>query len=171
MPDNFERRGPKSLSGLVAKVTGPILKKRGFAEARIVTEWADIVGAEFARQCQPDKLVLGRAGKSGRAEPGVLHIRVPGALAVELQHRGPEIIDRVNGYFGYRAVERLNFVQSPLPRPAKRRRKRAPSPDAAAAIDQTVADVADPEMREVLRSFGRGVHGKHETAKGPKRGA
>ena len=40
------------------------------------------------------------------------------ARALDIEYRGHEIIERINRYFGYRAVETLKIVQAPLTRKA-----------------------------------------------------
>lgn len=153
--DTPPRRGLRPLADTVARVTGPLLRKRGFAEARIVTEWREIVGAALAEGSAPEKLTVGRAGG------GTLDIRVEGALALEMQHLQPQIIERVNGYFGYKAVDRIRLRQGPLPRRAARRRSPpTPSADAVARIEATVADVDDAALRAALDRLGRALYAR-----------
>ena len=38
-----------------------------------------------------------------------------GSKAVEIQYRGTQILERINAYFGYRAVSELRVLQAPLP--------------------------------------------------------
>ena len=85
-----------------------------------------------------------RAAPGGRG--GTLHVRVgSGALALELQHLEPVVIERINTYFGYRAVERLKLVHGPLPAPRgrapRRRRRRRPRDEARA--EALVAGIED----------------------------
>ena len=46
---------------------------------------------------------------------GVLKLRAAPGAALELQHRAPLIIERINLFFGRAAVTRLALVQGPLP--------------------------------------------------------
>lgn len=84
------------------------MKKRGFAEVRVATRWPEIVGENLAGQTLPEKLSRGRDG-------GTLTLRVSGAAALELTYLTPQLIERINTYFGFRAVARLHFVQGPIP--------------------------------------------------------
>ena len=154
------RRGLRPLADTVARVTGPLLRKRGFAEARIVTEWREIVGAALAQGCAPEKLTVARNGGGG-----TLDIRVEGALALELQHLQPQIIERVNGYFGYEAVDRIRLRQGPLPqRPVRRRPLPPPSAAAVEQVEATVATVEDPDLRAALDRLGRAIHARRPAA-------
>jgi len=140
-----------------------MLKRRGLAGGRIVAEWPQIVGAALAACSCPEKLSPARGENEG-----VLRIRVDGPLAVELQHLEPQIIERINGYFGYRAVGRLAMVRGPLPKPppAPPRREPTPNPEAARAAAQHFAQIDDDELKAALESLGRAVLGEAGTEGG-----
>ena len=104
--DQTPRRGIRALASMLPKVTAPIFKKRGFAEAGILTDWAAIVGPHLAAHTMPEKIAFPRNARSA----GTLHIVTESAFAPELQHLEPQVIERINGYFGYHAVERLRIA-------------------------------------------------------------
>lgn len=134
---------PRALAATLPKVTKATLAKHGRAYGTIVAEWATIVGASVAESSLPEKL-------SG----GVLTVRVAGGAAMELQHRMPQVLERINSYVGSQAVERLRLVQAPV---ARRARKALPplEPPADSRIDSEVSGVADPDLQRSLRRFGR----------------
>ena len=149
-----ERRGPTGMRSIAAPLSAvgrPVLKRRGLAGGRIVAEWPEIVGATLAACSCPERLSQPRDGG-----PGVLKIRVDGPLAIELQHLEPVVIERINGYFGYRAVERLSMVRGPLPPRRDDAPAAPPAADTAAlkkAADRT-AGIEDEALREALTSLG-----------------
>ncbi|MCZ6861141.1 MAG: DciA family protein [Alphaproteobacteria bacterium] len=149
--------GLRSIAAPVSKVARPMLKRRGLAGGRIVAEWPQIVGVALAKCSCPEKLSPARGENDG-----VLRIRVDGPLAIELQHLEPQIIERINGYFGYRAVGRLAMVRGPLPKPPppRPRRKRAPNPAAAREAAQHFDQIGDDELKAALESLGRAVLGE-----------
>jgi hypothetical protein len=151
--------GPRALAATVDRLTRPIFRHRGFAEGAILTDWPAIVGDNLAKRTAPEKVVP--AGPRGE---GTLHLRIEdGALALELQHLEPVLIERVNGYFGYRAVSRLRMIQGPLPPPKQmpRGRSRAPlTPAAQAHLDDLLAGIEDDELRARLQSLGQAVLGR-----------
>jgi hypothetical protein len=110
-------RGPMTIASLTAKVTRPILGKRGFVGADIVAHWASIVGNELAAFACPLEVKYPR----GRNAGATLVLRVAsGAAATLLQMKSPAIIARVNQFFGYAAIAQVQAVQGPLPAPMKR---------------------------------------------------
>lgn len=143
----------------MSKVAGPVIRKRGLAEARIVTDWPKIVGAQVAACTCPERLAPGADGIEG-----TLHIRVAGGWATELQHLEPVFVEKVNTYFGYKAVARMRLRQGPLPESYALDKRAAgaelstesPPLDASirAEIETRTAAVDDPEIREALAAFG-----------------
>lgn len=147
------RRGLAPVAAAAARVAAPILKKRGLAEARIVTDWRAIVGETVAERAAPERLLRGRG-----ADGGTLRLRVAGAWALEFQHMAPGLIARINGYLGYPAVARIQFIQAPLP--AAKRAPAPPAPLSAAAearLAAMTAKIDDPELRERAVALGRAL--------------
>jgi hypothetical protein len=148
-----ERRpGFRAAGASVAKVVSPIVARHGGGIlARLKAEWAAIVGPELAAVTWPEALARG----------GILKLRVASAKALELQHRSPLVIERINVFFGREAVTRLALVQGPLPlpAPAPSQPTRPLGPGEAAALDQQLAGVASPELRDALAGLGRRVIG------------
>lgn len=155
MTTRKSRGGPRPASATVATVLRRALGRRGFAESDIVLRWRGIVGEHLAARCVPDRLLFPQQRTSGAA----LHLRVASGAAPEIQHLAPLIIDKVNTYYGYRAVDRLHLMQGPLPKtgappPVPRR---ALQEVERAALDRAVAGARDPDLRGALRSLGESL--------------
>ena len=76
------------------------------------------------------------------------------------------MIERINVYFGYRAVQRLRLQQAPLPvpeSPARRRPARPPHDAPPAIAPERLAGIENPDLRAALDRLGRAV------AAGPSR--
>lgn len=125
----------------------------GFVQSAVVSRWSEIVGTRYAGVSTPESI---RFPQGSRAD-GVLTLSVTGAHAPMMQHVAPEIIERVNRFFGYPAVARLAIKQGAAPRPATKR----PAPPSLQPIPVELGDslrmVADPELKAVLESLARGV--------------
>jgi hypothetical protein len=146
--------GPRSLALLIPKLTRTAIGKRGFAEAGLVADWPAIVGAEVAAHCLPERLDFPR----GERMDGTLHLRVEGSWALALQHLEPQLVARINGSLGYRAVGRLKLHQGPLPpRPKAAAVPPPPSPidpAARAALAEQVSVIEDPGLRAAAERLG-----------------
>jgi hypothetical protein len=144
-----ERRPGLRAAGIAAtRVAAPIVARRGGGVlGRLKADWAAVVGAELAAMTWPQ--ALGR--------DGALKLRVASSVALDLQHRAPLVIERINRFFGREAVARLVLVQGPLPLPAPPLPARpAPlTPAEAKSLDSRLANIADPELRAALAGLGR----------------
>jgi hypothetical protein len=143
------RQGGLRAAGIAgSRITAPIVARHGGGVlGRLKVEWTAVVGAELAATTWP--AALGR--------DGALKIRVVSSVALDLQHRAPLVIERINLFFGRSVVARLVLVQGPLPLPTRPR----PAPPAALAakdastLDARLARVADPELRAALAGLGQ----------------
>jgi hypothetical protein len=155
--DRSRRAGrPRALATAVERVTKPIFGKRGLADGAIVRDWEAIVGTVFAGFTVPEKLVFPTGARNG----GTLHLRVAnGGIATQVQHLEPQIVERVNGYFGYRAVARLHLKQGPIaPTKSVTGAELPPLDDRETAELADCLDVVEDEaLRQVLESLGRSV--------------
>ena len=144
--------GLRRLPELLSQVLDPSARRRGLAEARLLTDWRMIMGPHLGRRCQPVRLSGARNG------PGVLTIHVGGASALELQHAEVQVVERINDFFGYPAVARLRLIQAPPARAVKPPPAWPLRPLAAEevmSIATTVEAVGDGALRNALANLGR----------------
>ncbi len=87
----------------------------------------------------------------------MLTLVVRGAKAPMMQHIAPEIIERVNRFFGYPAVARLQIRQGELPLAAPRRAAPPKPQPVPPEMGDGLRQIADPELRAVLESLAAGV--------------
>lgn len=158
---NKQKRGggPRALASSLSAVTKTVFGKRGFADGSIVKDWATIAGDHLSRHSLPEKISTPRDKAAG----GVLYLTIDsGSMATELQHLEPLLIERINGYFGFKAVERLKITQGPLPKEDK---KTAPpvrplQEAEESELAESLMEVDDPELKEALKALGRAVIGR-----------
>ena len=139
-------RGPRRLQGILSAITAPAMRRQGFARAEVLSRWAEIVGPELAAGCQPERISFKRDGSGA-----TLKVRVEPGLGPEIQHRAPAIIERINGYFGYRAVQALSLIQAPLQAGGQR-------PDRSSANqDDHPTEPREPGLKGALTALGRRI--------------
>ena len=158
------KRGAQPLHALAEAALEPPLKARGFASAAIHSRWREIAGQELARWSEPVTLRWPPRlpGAVAAKEGATLTIKVEGAFALDLQHRAPQIMERVNGFLGWRCVERLALKQGPVRKgegPARRRRPEL-TVEASRRLDAVLAPVEDEGLKKALARLGVGVMGK-----------
>jgi len=148
--EDERRPGLRAIGMATSRLAGVVAARHGGGVlARLKADWPAIVGAEIAAATWPQAL----------ARDGVLKLRVAATIALELQHRAPLLIERINLYLGRSAISRLVLVQGPLPLPPSP--GPAPPPPLAAedaqAIERQLATITDPELRAALVRLGKNV--------------
>src|SRR5256885_9072166 len=138
----------RSAGDLVGTVGGQSFRRFGFVQGSIVSRWPEIVGERYAKVSSPESIRF----PVGRKTSGVLTLLVEGAHAPLIQHLTPLIIERVNRFFGYAAVNRIVFRQGKPPAPAPRpeRPQLRPVPK---ELGEGLRAIADPELRACLESL------------------
>ena len=147
----------KPLSVLLSDVFSDAYAKQGFAARELVTRWAEIAGADIARHAEPLKMQWPRPVEGQPQEPATLVLRVEGPAALEIQHKSDVLLERVNRFFGWRAVERITLRQAPLARRVPRRRAPEPNPAIVAQVSAELADIADEGLRGALARLGAAI--------------
>jgi hypothetical protein len=144
----------RPVSDLLGQAGGAAFRKFGFVQSSIVSRWREIVGVRYAAVSSPESIRFPPGRKSG----GTLTLVVEGAHAPMMQHVAPAIVERVNTFFGYPAVDRIAFRQGIVqaarakPRPAPPSLRPIP-----ADLGDSLREVADPELRACLESLARGL--------------
>ena len=112
------RKGAQPLQSLLEECLEPTLRAKGFASSAIHLHWHEIVGANLAPWSEPISLrwpPRAPGADPAKAKDGAtLTIKIEGAFALDLQHQTPQIINRINGFFGWRCVEKLVLKQGPV---------------------------------------------------------
>jgi hypothetical protein len=154
-------RGFVQTGGLLGARIRQAGEKRGFAETRLLTQWAEIAGPAVAAVARPVKVSYGAHGLGA-----TLTLLTAGANAPMLQMQVPAIIERVNACYGYNAIRKIRITQTaptgfaedatgfePKPAPVPR----AISAERKQSIETVVADVADPALKQALSLLGTNV--------------
>jgi hypothetical protein len=155
----------------VPRLTRSAFERHGFSAATLITDWATIVGADIAAWCAPERLKWPRQADASLADPeeeargrpgATLVLAVEAGRALDIQYKARQILERINAYFGYRAVAEMRIVQvaalrrkgeaeQGAPMLARGPEPRAPAPPAV------LAGVADAGLRSALERMAEGL--------------
>jgi hypothetical protein len=141
------------MSRMIPEVAGKALGKKGLGYGKLVTDWAMIVGADLGQVTAPVKLSFPR----GERTDATLTIDIVPARAIEVQHSMPQLIERVNAVFGYRAVAKIKLVQRPPDRAPPMTNLRPLSPTEETQLVELTHSVVDDELRAALEGLGRAI--------------
>jgi hypothetical protein len=166
----MDKPGPlpaRRLDEVLRKTLNDAFAKQGFASLELVTRWREIVGAEIAALSQPEKIQWPRGlHRDGAPEPGTLLLRVEGPAALEVQQSSGVVLERVNRFFGWRAVAKLRLRQAPLSRPAAPAAPPPPDPAALARLAAALPQIEDTKLRQALARLGASVAGEQVQPEG-----
>lgn len=159
-PYERPRGGPaKQVADLVPQIGRAAFRRFGFVQASVVTRWPEIVGERHAQVCSPESIRF----PPGEKSDGILQLVVLPAHAPLIQHVIPEIMERVNRFFGYKAVARVKLRQGAVKPPAGTARQAPPSlKPIPLELGESLRDIGDPELRVVLESLARSLGGTNE---------
>ena len=163
-------RGFEPASRLLAERIRTAGESRGFAVARLLTQWPEIAGEDLARITRPVKISYGREGFGA-----TLTLLTTGAVAPMVEMRKDHLRERVNAVYGYSAIARIHLTQTASTGFAEGQAQFAHAPKAPAAPDpaivakatETAADIKDDGLRAALELLARNVL----TRRNPKEGA
>ena len=169
--DSRKRRAKYAMhvSDLVSGVLSDVIARRNGMTLDLLAGWQDIVGPDYAACTLPEKIIWPkRASDAEPFQPGTLVVACDGAKALFFQHETSQILERVNFFFGFQAIEKIRLVQKPLGKPAPRKKP-------VIALDQAEEQrlgavlnaIEDPKLRKKLEAFGRGVISRNKISKMP----
>lgn len=161
VPRRYERaRGgaTRAIADLMPEIGRTAFRRFGFVQSSVVTRWPEIVGPHHAKVCAPEAIRF----PPGEKSEGILQLVVVPAHAPLIQHVIPEIVERVNRFFGYNAVSKVKIRQGEVKPPAARETRPAAPPSLKpipVELGESLRDIGDPELRAVLESLARSMGG------------
>ncbi len=146
--------GPRAIADLMPRIGDAAFRRFGFVQSSVVTRWAEIAGDRYAAISAPESIRF----PAGKKEKGTLALTVMNGHAPIIQHVVPEIIERVNRFFGYEAIVRVAIRSGEIPR---REPERRPPPanlrPVPTELGDSLRDIGDPELRAVLEAMAQGL--------------
>jgi hypothetical protein len=159
----------KTVGSFVPRLTRPAFERYGFSAAALITDWATIVGADLARYTMPERLKWPKrvdwsvddVSETDRGRPGAtLILAVVAGRALDVEYRSAQLMERINAYFGYRAVASVRIVQVASIRPAAAEAPPAATgaaPHAPAKPREELAAITEPTLRTALERMAQGL--------------
>jgi hypothetical protein len=159
------RASTKGFTRTATLLTGRIRQaseSRGFAQSRLLTDWAEVVGPDVAAIARPVEVSYGRGGMGA-----TLTLLTTGAQAPMLEMQKEQLRAKVNGVYGYNAIARIRITQTAATGFSEGRVAFDHKPEDAgpkvpdAAMHQqastVVAPVEDDTLRAALERLGANI--------------
>lgn len=93
----------RPLQSLLPENAKKILKKEGFLHFEIIKNWKNIIGEKMFKNVAPLKI------KKINNE-NILTINVNKSVMMEIEYSRDQIIERINGYLGFNAINKIQIL-------------------------------------------------------------
>lgn len=164
-------KGFKQTARLLTSHIKAASESRGFAQSRLLTQWAEIAGEDVASVARPVNVSYGKGGLGA-----TLTLLTTGAHAPVLEMQKEQLRKNVNAIYGYNAISRIRITQTAPSgfqdgavafdyRPSKEHAS-ASSPEAHTTATHATAHVEDEGLRQALAQLGTHIISKSERGSG-----
>jgi hypothetical protein len=145
----------RALADLMPEIGRAAFRRFGFVQSSVVSRWDEIVGVRYAAVSAPEAIRFPMEKKAD----GTLELVVEGAHATMMQHVIPEIIERVNRFFGYNAVAKVKIRQGIVAKPDLTPKPLAPPSlkPIPMELGDSLREIADPELFAVLEQLAKSL--------------
>tara|TARA_B100001750_G_C15114563_1_gene401834 strand:+ start:141 stop:623 length:483 start_codon:yes stop_codon:yes gene_type:complete len=97
-------QGLRSFGNTLPRSVKGILKKNGYNYSEIINKWNFLVGKEISNFCYPKSIKMSQADKNG-----ILILAVERGNEINVEYSKKEIINKINGYFGYKLINEIRL--------------------------------------------------------------
>ena len=114
LPKNNRKFKPIKIGESLRGINRRFLYKFGKLDYIIHAKWAEIVGSFFVQHSEPQKIssISQPTDESGEIiYEKYLHVNVTPSAAVEFQHFQNKVVEKINSYFGYKAIKGIKIHQ------------------------------------------------------------
>jgi len=144
----------KRLKNALFKVTTKAFRQRGFTISSIVLDWPLIIGQRLSHQTRPLSLKFHQQGPYR----GVLLLQVSPAWVLLIQQSEPMILEKINQYYGYKAVDKLRLFQSPIKHTVNETKHIPKTFPDIEAVDNTLSEIPDSPLKQALKNLGNAIY-------------
>ena len=97
----------KKIGNTLPKIIDKNIKKKNFIEISLIKKWREIIGDNIAKFCWPIKIIFSDIKNSN----GIIFLKTKRGRSMEIEFKNEEIIEKLNQYFGYKAINKISIVQ------------------------------------------------------------
>tara|TARA_B000000460_G_C21283726_1_gene292876 strand:+ start:16 stop:483 length:468 start_codon:yes stop_codon:yes gene_type:complete len=97
----------KKVGNSLPKIIDKNIKEKNFIEISLIKKWREIIGDDIAKFCWPIKIVFSEINNLN----GIIFLKTMRGKSMEIEFKNEEIIEKLNQYFGYKAISKISVVQ------------------------------------------------------------
>lgn len=148
----------RSAAAYINRILDPIMAKRAGVSLALMNAWSEIVGTDVASMSLPLKVKWpNQLAHEDIFKPGTLMIAAEGMAALHIQHQTGEIIDKVNAFMGYQAIDHVRLTQKPVEVRKPKKQKRPITQSEKRKIKRLAESIEDIGLKNALERFGQNV--------------
>ena len=138
-------QGLRPFSSSIPKTLKKHLRKGGYNYSNIVDNWTKMVSKKIADACYPLTVKMGKEMREGTLVLNVIH-----GKELEVEYEKNEIMDKINGFFGYKCISKveLKIVQDKI-----KPKKNFPKIKDFSKIEDKMSKVNDDTLKSSLNNF------------------
>ena len=154
---------PKTIGDSLKNINRDFANKYGKIEYIIITKWPQIVGSFFSNHSEPDKITRTPIEENNTGDiiyNNFLHINISPVAAVEFMHFKDKIIDKINSYFGYKAISNIRLKQNFIPKKNITERKKS---NKKIDLDKlSIKNINNKELEKSLEKLNQSINEKEK---------
>ena len=97
----------KKVGNSLPKIIDKNIKEKNFIEISLIKKWREIIGDDIAKFCWPIKIVFSEINNLN----GIIFLKTMRGKSMEIEFKNEEIIEKLNQFFGYKAIAKISVVQ------------------------------------------------------------
>ena len=153
---------PQSIGDTLRKVNRKFSSKYNRTEFLIHSKWPEIVGEYFLTYSEPLNVSRVRDFENDFGETvykNYLNVSVAPAAAIEFQHFKDTIIEKINTYFGYKAIIDLRIQQNYRPKynTMNKNTSMQINKDNKNFIEKNIEEFQNNELKKSLLNLGNKI--------------
>ena len=152
---------PKTIGETLQNFTKQFSNKYGKTEYLIFSKWPQIVGSFFADHSEPEKInrIPDEENEMGeKTYRNFLNVKVSPAAAVEFQHFKDKIVEKINSYFGYKAITDIRLQQNFIPKKKTNIKKKNKLNNISSNIfNKEINNLKNKNLEKSLEKLGQSI--------------
>ncbi len=148
----------RPISEATSRVSAKNFSRKYIALGRLINQWTEIMGEDFADKAQPVKIHYKKSRKNNSPYAS-LDIATSASNATILNYQKGLIQERINSLFGSDWIKDIRFIVSDSSNVKKMTKKAKPplTTSEKKYLSKVLDQIEDPDIKEKLESLGKAI--------------
>ncbi len=133
-------------------------KKEFLIINNLVKNWEEIVGKKYAKLCYPKSINFSKNARDNFSQAKLTVAVHNSSIGFFLENNSEFLLEKIAALYGFKAIHKIIIKQEPKPFESEEEDVKL-SQLAEKNLQETIKDVADPDLARVLARLGREILG------------